>query len=266
MGMFDNEVAADNQMRKYDRLSRSTVSRVTAQIGQAAGAVADAASSSPISRVRGMLGIADLIRRLGVPTVEENLDFLGDATEEAISRVERALAAQGKDTNDLRQRIESDEFKDGLAAAVLQTQRTREKSRLKRMALILANSASAEEFELEGLDDMLRAAVELKEADIALLRRIYESQISLVNQQLRPRGQSPEAWHGSIQRVWREFVSHGDLNPQEHLQYRSSFARLEALGLVQHLNFAGSYGVGRDIYALLVEGKMFCERIGEIAE
>ena len=60
------------------------------------------------------------------------------------------------------------------------------------------------------------------------------------------------------------FVDHGGLNRHKHLRYRSSLARLASLGLIQQIDITNTYGVGLDIYALLIEGKRFCERIKEI--
>jgi hypothetical protein len=202
---------------------------------------------------------------LGVPTVEENLGHLGKATQLAISRLERKLETQGKDLDDFRDRLESKEFVDTLSAAVLQTQRTNDKKRLNRLASIIANSVEVNNLGADQTDDMMRAAVELKDEDISLLRKLYDSQNSLVTRLLSNPGQDPTYWHREVQRIWKEFTNRGGLNPQEHLNYRSSFSRLESLGLIQYVNSAGSYGVGRDIYALLAEGKKFFERIQEIA-
>src|SRR5262249_50780881 len=93
-----------------------------------------------------------------------------------------------------------------------------------------------------------------------LLGKLYESQNRSLLMQVR-QGDRPDRWHGDIQSVWREFINSGALNPQEHLSYRSSFARLESAGLIQHIDNVGMYGVGLDCYALLLEGKRFYERL-----
>jgi hypothetical protein len=253
--MLENEVAADNQRRMYDKLSRTPIDHVIAVTGDAVSAVVPFLGSG--------LRIADLIRNLGVPTVEENLDYLSAATEDAISRLERRAVALGESISSIQCRFESREFQDCIAAAVLQTQRTKQKARLRRMALILANGLAVNDINPEELDDLLRAAAELKEADVALLGKLYESQVNLVNQALSIRGEAPHNWHQHVQIAWRQFIDSGGLNPQNHLNYRSSFSRLESFGLIQHVDSAGSYGVGCDIYALLAEGKKFCERVKE---
>ena len=49
------------------------------------------------------------------------------------------------------------------------------------------------------------------------------------------------------------------------MNYRSSYSRLESLGLIQRITSAGDYGVGYELYALLLEGEKFYERLQEIA-
>jgi hypothetical protein len=53
----------------------------------------------------------------------------------------------------------------------------------------------------------------------------------------------------------------------DHLVFRSSFSRLESLGFIQRYGAGGMYdmdGIGADIYALLLDGKKFYERLQEI--
>ncbi len=129
------------------------------------------------------------------------------------------------------------------------------------MALILANGVMEGDLEPESLDDMMSAAVELKEADIALLGKICASQSSLLHQQ---RGRDTTYWFGQLQTVWDEFVRSGALHASKHLEYRSSFSRLESRGLIQKFREISTAGVGLEPYALLEEGKKFYERLQEI--
>jgi hypothetical protein len=129
------------------------------------------------------------------------------------------------------------------------------------MALILANGVKENDLEPESLDDMMRAAVELKEADIVLLGKIYESQKSLLKQ---PRS-NPSHWFGEIQTYWDRFVDSGALDASKHLAYRSSLSRLESCGLIQKIRQIDTAAVGLEHYALLEEGMKFYERLQEIA-
>jgi hypothetical protein len=206
------------------------------------------------------LGIADWFRKLGNSKVSENLDILSQATEDALRRVEDTLSAHGTSIDEIKTRVESPEFKAGMASAALQALRTTQEDRIKRLAQILAGGVAENDLESESLDDMMRAAVELKESDVVLLGKLYDSQ-SLM---LKEKGLNPQKWHGDIQGRWKEFVNSGKLNPSEHLNYRSSFSRLESAGLIQRITSAGDYGVGHEIYALVREGERFYEHLREI--
>jgi len=63
-----------------------------------------------------------------------------------------------------------------------QALRTTQADTTQEVALILANGVKEDDLGPEGLDDMMRAAVELKEADIRTAKRIYDSQIRIIGQ------------------------------------------------------------------------------------
>ena len=273
MGLPQNEVAADNQRRRIEALPNSPAGDAIGETISLAGpmlAVSSTLASSGTSSATGLvvagsivagLGIVDWFRKLGSSKVNENLQALGQATEDALIRVENVLREQGTSIEEIKARIDSPEFKDGMASASLQALRTTQGDRLKRLALILANGVKEGNLEPESLDDMMRAAVELKDEDIILLRKLCGSQNDLL---IRTR-QHPQLWRSDFEKVWNIFVQAGNLNSQEHLHYRSSFSRLESEGLVQHIPDGGQYGVGHDQYALLMEGKQFYERLQQIA-
>lgn len=105
--------------------------------------IASGASSATGITVAGSvvagLGIVDWFRKLGAAKVNENLESLGQATEDALNRVERVLSEHGTSIDELKSRLNSQGFKDGMASASLQALRTAQSNRLKRLALILAN-------------------------------------------------------------------------------------------------------------------------------
>jgi hypothetical protein len=271
MSIPGNEVAAANRQRRDEERSKSPIgSRIESVASLAAPAVVlgkslTAGGSAGLavagSIVAGM-GIVEWFRKLGSSKVNENLEALGQATEDALSRVENILEQHGTAIDEIRRRLQSDEFRNAMASASLQALRTTQLERLQRLALILANGVRENDLPQESTDDMMRAAVELKGADILLLGKIYRSQ----NPMLGWRNLNSQNWHGSIQGIWRTFVDSGNLDAQDHLNYRSSLARLESLGFIQRVENVGMYGVGQDLYALLMEGKKFYERLQEIAE
>ena len=135
------------------------------------------------------------------------------------------------------------------------------KDRLKRMARIVVIGAKVDDLDLESLDDMLRAAVELKEEDILLLGNLYKWQDHI----LIEKGMNPVKWFSDIQQAHKQFVESRVLNQQDHLKFRSSYTRLESLGLIQEIpSINNHYGVGYELYALLLAGKKFYERLQEI--
>jgi DNA-binding transcriptional MerR regulator len=272
MGLPENEVAADNRRRRMEEISKSPIGGVIGNVISVARPALAVGSTVVTSGatvtglavaggIVGGLGIVDWFRRLGSSKVNENLESLGQATEEALSRVENTLRKHGTSIDEIKARIESPEFKNGIASASLQALRTTQRNRLNRMAFILANGVKEDDLEPENLDDMMRAAVELKDADVVLLGKIYESQKSILNE---PR-MNPTNWFGQVQTRWNEFVDSGALDASKHLVYRSSLSRLESHGLIQKFREISTAGVGLEPYALLVEGMKFYERLQEIA-
>lgn len=258
MSQFEFETAAALSRLESENLSGSALGLLVSRVTAIGGIVADLAGMS------GAAPIADLcskLMELAPAKDESNLLYFANAVVEDVRRLYRL-------TDDIRRIVEENlrkkEAGEVLANATLYVPRTNVEARLQRLAHIFANGVAASDLDPENTDDMMRAAVELKEIDIVLLRKIYDSQISLVTRQMRSPGIAPSGWHGEIQQVWGDFANRGGLNPQEHLKYRSSLSRLASFGLIQQVDITNTYGVGLDIYALLVEGKTFCERIQEI--
>lgn len=270
MTITGNEVAAANQVRRDEELSKSAVGGLIESGLPVAGAAAGLGTALVSGGSTGLviassivagLGIVDWFRKLGSSKVNENLEALGQATEDALSRVENVLREHGMAIDEIERRLKSDEFKDAMASASLQALRTTQKDRLSRLALILANGVKDDKLAGESIDDMMRAAVELKEADIVILGLLYKWQ----NQILSERGMTPDKWFSDIQSAHRSLVESGALKPAEHLKYRSSYSRLESLGLIQAIpSITNLYGVGHDLYALLLDGKNFYERLQEV--
>lgn len=261
MKISDNEVVIDSRMRRAEKQNQSPVNRLLEGAESAAGAVSIATGSVTIGCIARAFGIAKRITSgLGVATLEENLEHLADAAEAALSRVEKNLDAQGVRIEEIERRLHSDELLEGIKTATLQAQRTKDKKRLERMALILANGVAENNLEPESLDDMMRAAVELKDSDIALLGKICKSQGPL----LREKGLTPTNWFGQVPWYWDQFIESEAIDPSMHLVYRSSLSRLESHGLIQKFREISTASVGLEHYALLKEGLEFFERLQEI--
>jgi hypothetical protein len=274
MGLTGNEVSAANQQRHNEELSRLPVGNVLESGTSAAGA-AVAFSTSLVagghiglvmagSVVAGM-GIVDWFRKLGTSKVNENLEALGQATEDALNRIEGVLKGQGETINEIKRRLQSDELRNAMASASLQALRTTQQVRLKRLALILANGVKDNDFTSESTDDMMRAAVELTEHDVTVLGLIYRMQIDMY---------LPSSLHGGyatrVNNVRSKWMRWWDENNSNYLgpkgmAFNSSCTRLQATGLIASIGSPSVlHGPLINDYELLIEGKRFYERLQEV--
>jgi len=258
MSQFEFDSAAAFSRLESENLSGSSVGLLVSKVTAIGGVVAD------LVGMPGAASIADLcskLMELAPAKDQSNLLYFANSVVEDFRRLYLF-------TDDIRRIVDENlrtkEAGEVLANATLYVPRTNVEVRLQRLAHIFANGVAASDLDPENTDDMMRAAVELKEIDVTLLRKIYDSQISLVTRQMRSPGTAPSGWHGEIQQVWGDFVNRGGLNPQEHLNYRSSLSRLASFGLIQQVDITNTYGVGLDIYALLVEGKTFANGFGKL--
>lgn len=271
MGFPDNEVAADNERRRMEKVSKSPVGAVVEEVISLArptlavvSALAVSGSSSATELtiaggVVGGLGIVDWFRKLGSSKVNENLESLGQATEDALKRVEDTLLKQGKSIDEIKARIESQEFKDGMASASLQALRTTQQQRLTRLALILANGVKEGDLETESLDDMMRAAVELSDSDVNVLERIVQAQGT--------RKPSYESGPGgtiiNISRpVWERLKSEGLISTTNALEIRVAIEKLQSHGFCVEIPVSTPQNWLPDVLATEF-GIKFAQRIRE---
>jgi DNA-binding transcriptional MerR regulator len=274
MSLPQNEVAADNERRRMEEVSKSPAGGVlegAVSVARPALVIASAVVATGASAGTGLvvaggvvagLGIVDWFRKLGTAKVNENLESLGQATEDALNRVERALLEHGTSIDEIKSRLKSQEFRDGMASASLQALRTTQAERLKRLALILANGVKEGDLASENLDDMMRAAVELTDWDVFVLGKMYESQKSLLSNRYQSFGWSEQVGH-----VWEDWNRIFGVNDEQHLKVRSALSRLQSVGLVAEAqtNFVKDGSLARQAFGLLPDGKKFYERLQEIA-
>jgi hypothetical protein len=256
MGQFDSETDAALNQISLEELA-------TTPGGEFAEIIGDIVKLVGTGGLWGVAGGASSlllkIRKLAGASYTSNLVFV-------ITAVRNDLADLREKHAELRGRIESlpndPTFTEAIAALALQAMHTSVRDRLKRLARILVSGVKEDDLVLESLEDMMRAVVELKGEDINLLGALYEWQ----NPILVEKGMNPDKWFSDIQTAHKNLVESGALNPREHLKYRSSYSRLESVGLVQAIpSITNHYGVGYDLYALLIEGKALYERLQEIA-
>ncbi len=275
MGITGNEISAVNQQRQYEELSQSAVggafesgaSVASAAVALGTSLVAGGPAGLAVagSVVAGM-GIVEWFRRLGASKVNENLESLGQATEDALNRVENVLREHGTAIEDIKRRLESEDFRNAMASASLQALRTTQQDRLKRLALILANGVKDNDLGLDSVDDMMRAAVELTEKDILELGALCSGQSKI----LADAEKSPMQWPDNVRAYWQQRTIENHIAFREgRLSYRDhvgSYSRLAAFGFVAAFPARGTSNSPEEApYALLPEGKRFYERLQEIA-
>jgi hypothetical protein len=198
------------------------------------------------------------VRKLAGASYASNLIF-------AITAVRNDLKSVYEQNAELRERIESlrtdPRFAEAIGALALRAMQTSVKGRLKRIALIVANGVKEDDLEPESLDDMMRAAVDLRDFDILVLRKMFDSQKSLLSGD-----RLSFDWSQQVGNIWTNWNNMFGLGEKEHLRLRSALSRLQSLGFVAEAqtNFVQDGSLARQAFGLLVEGKKFYERIREI--
>ena len=270
MAIDDHPLTVFNRQLASDEFAKPVGSAAIHGAAKVTSAISQIPPLRPFGFIAKGFDLVGKCLAIGVPTVEENLKLFGQLTEDAILRHEETLlilATSAEKAQEFQRRVESNEFLKYLASGVLQTQRTTQENRLRRMAWIIANGVKEGDLDIESGDDMMRAAVELTEHDIDVLGCIYEMQ----NHLFSPQEMRKEYWFriDAIRSLWER---HWD--SQAHSSYQgingpalnSSCSRLQSAGLI------GSIGTKTILrgptmhdFELLPEGKKFYERLQEIA-
>jgi hypothetical protein len=145
---------------------------------------------------------------------------------------------------ELRERIKllpnDPKFTGAVAALALRAMHTSVTERLKRLARIVVNGVKEDDLEPNDLDDMMRAATELSEPDLSLLKELCEL----------PSGTPMD-------------MNETDKGRADSAERMGSVAKLQAVAFVQ-LRTPG-LDMGASIVVLLPKGKKFYERLQEIA-
>lgn len=203
------------------------------------------------------------VRRLAGASYASNLIY-------AITAVRNDLKTLYERHAELHERIESlrndPKFAEAIAALALRVMLTSVKDRLNRLARIVVNGVKERDLELESLDDMMRAAVELTEHDISVLKSIYEMQLYFFTpvEMSKPYNLRIDA----IRHEWKRWWEH---DGAAYLRdggaaFRSSTVRIQSAGLIASIGSPSRlHAPVINDFELLIEGKKFYERIQEIA-
>ena len=256
MGQFDFPSAAALTRLKSESLTVSPVDKAASKI---------ASVGSKILEITGLVGAASLtdliqeLKNLAADKDEGNLIYFGEALVDDIRRLYQLNDAMSQQ---IAEQLKSNQFHQAVANATLHITRTNVEVRIKRVAILIANGVKFRDLELEGLDDMMRAAVELTAWDVQILAKMYESQRGF----LADRRFSHE-WSTNVGNVWADWNRIFGINDDQHLKVRSALSRLQSLGFVAEAqtNFVKDGSLARQAFGLLPEGKKFFERLQEVS-
>lgn len=251
MGQFDLEADAALAQLNHDEISKTPggefaeiVRDLIALIGTGGPWAAAGSASNLIFK----------IRRLAGASYASNLTY-------ALTAVRNDLKDLYNKHAEFRGRIESlhtdPKFAGAIAALALRAMHTSVEGRLARLSCIVVNGVIEDDLEPEHLDDMLRAAVQLKELDLQLLSKIYEAQSGLLKFHRALFGQ----WAQQVAYGWADRF--GFLDTEQWKGARGALARLQSFGFIQHMttNVVATGELRTQPFGLLPDGAQFWERL-----
>jgi predicted transcriptional regulator len=136
--------------------------------------------------------------------------------------------------------------------------RTSVRERLKRLARIIVNGVKYDDLGSESLDDMLRAATELTDRDIIVLKTVNEQQHKVTVYSL-------ESVDGTIKfprEVWQVLDQDKFITPSNQMEIRSSLSRLQAVGFGSEIQTMESSW--RPRFLVSPQGEKFLNYLEEI--
>jgi hypothetical protein len=257
MGQFDFSSAAALARLKSDSLLASPADKAVSKV---------ASVGSKILELAGFIGAGTLIdliqelKNLAANKDEGNLIYFGEALVDDIRRLYQSNDETRQQVEDL---LKSKEFHQAVANATLHITRTNVEIRLERVAILIANGVKSRDLEPESLDDMMRAAVELTDWDIAVLGKMYASQKHLLLNR-----NSSSGWSEQIAMTWTNWNRIFDVGEDKHLRVRSALSRLQSAGLITEAqsHFVKDGSLATQAFGLLPEGMKFYERLQKIGD
>ncbi|MGA2252824.1 hypothetical protein [Terracidiphilus sp.] len=255
MGQFDSPSEGALSRLKSESLSASVVDNPASSLASIGAKILELAAFTGISTLTDLLLT---LKSIAAGKDEANLIYFGEALVDDFRRLYRL---NEETRRILKDQLSSKEFDQAVANATLHIVRTNVEVRLKRLANLLANGVKSQDLEPESLDDMMRAAVELKDRDIELLKKLYKSQVGLLTSQQA----LSSDWSQQVAASWANNFSF--LDASNSRDARSSLMRLQSVGLVQEVRtmMTPTGRAAAQPFGLLPDGMKFYERLQEIA-
>lgn len=259
MGQFDSPSEAALERLRSEGLQGSSVAGPVVAITGIGTKTLDLCGLSGVSTMHNVL--AGLMG-LAVRKDEENLLYFGQVLVDDIRRLYKLSEAHSKKTAHV---LSSPEFETAVQNATLYIVRTNVKSRLKRLANVITNGVRCSDLEPEALDDMMRLAVTLTEADVALLGIVYELQKDMLAPETM--NKQPGERTNALMRTWQVWWNANAKNStgMKGLEFKNSCARLLAAGLVGPVQRSYAGSPNANDLELLIDGLRFYEHLQELA-
>lgn len=193
--------------------------------------------------------LGQIVRAHSVESVRYLLDCVCDDVNEIFGDVESLDSRLA----DVEQQLRSERFSHLLSQAAFQATRASSKQRIKRLSQVVVSGTSA--YPNDPMDQVLefeRHAVELGDNDIAMLVLINK------HQPVPARGVFREdQWIDEVRQNWEKMLKSDGYGAASARDARSSFARLQARGLITQISAVSTVNSkGAEPYALLDEGRL----------
>lgn len=249
MNQFDGEMAAIRHQREMESLGESKVSVVLSRIGD-------------VGSEFGVPGAGLFAKALkgGQTPVEKVVEQIENGAYKEIARIWMHLEGQDVRQREFESRLQSQEAHGAYLSAILHGLRTSDPKKQVRLGTLTINCIHANETEPETLDDVMRAAVELKDVDILFLGGICRNWGPKTSADGDAPFDTPFMFEKMFE-IWQQLESS---QRKSESVCRGSLARLQAHGLL-YSYYGGGYGSSTQ-YDLLDEGKKFFERVQEIVD
>ena len=253
---YDGEFAALLHQREMESLSSSLIAEKVV--------VAAASGAEKLG-----LPIGGLIRwalKNGQTPLETIVEQIESSAAAAIARHEKRLDGHDKELKELWEKLLGQEAQTAYRAAVFHGMRTSDPAKHARLGALTINSICADDLIPERLDEVMRAAVELNEHDIRVLKSIYEMQVYFFTP--AEMGKPYNFRIDAIRSRWETWWEHYGLTylTDGGEAFRSSTARLQSTGLIISIGQVHVLaGPSVNDFELLIEGKRFYERLQEVA-
>lgn len=212
------------------------------------------------------IGLFRKALKSGQTPVETLVVQLESAAYEEIRRIWEHLKGQEEKQKEFAERLKSQEAQAAYISAIFHGLRTSDSQKQSRLAIVTVNSVYESDTNPETIDQLMRSAVELKDADLNLLKEMYEMQEPFMRTDHWLNKQISERWN-ILSGYWRKYWEQNQAKYRgiEGQRLMGSFARLESLGLIAPgPNRSSAFSPVAQCYLLLPDGMKFYERIQQV--